>query len=469
MIEEIQFLFKSFLSVWLIYYFGIVLGLTFIYVLFMGYRFIMLKLFGLEMLLNLDKCFIGLSNRAKINLQCILTFENFNTESIRSIFVNQALMKLNKLRKKVVYKFGNYYWKEIADLQEAYDRIKIIRNIKNEEEMYNFAQSEINKQIDTLQELPYEIFIIPFEQGEKGAVIWKFDHVMTDGLGMLSSICLLADNYDASIFPIMMRNYKYKWYMQILDYLQFICYGPLVVKEMFRRDPKPSPFRQTHMSTGESNITHSKLYDLDIFSRLRKDLNVSFNDLIFCVFSRAFKKYSEKFGDKYIEKRDIRALMPIGRKEVPTCLEEARLNNEVSSLFIRIPIIEDTRTDHHKISKVLSSSIKNTGYMSAGITFVKLSVEYLPISIQNPLADYFTDNIDLTVSNMPGPTVPLFYDGMRCTKITPMATTSRLRAFIPVFSYNKKFGLMMSVDKDSKIDNKEFIKLIEVEIENLIE
>jgi NRPS condensation-like uncharacterized protein len=469
MIEEFQFVFKSLLSIWLIYYYGAILGLTLIYVLFMGYRLLMFKLFGLEMLLNLDKCFIGLSNRAKINLQCIMTFENFNAQAMRSLFVDKALMKLKKLRKKVVYKFGNYYWKDIVDLQEAYDRIKIIRNLKNEEEMTNFAQAEINNQIDTLKELPYEIFIIPYEQGDGGAVIWKFDHVMTDGLGMLSSICLLADNYDISIFPVMMRNYKYKWYMQILDYLQFIFYGPLVIKEMFSRDRNPSPFRQTPMSTGESNIAYSKLYDLNLLTQLRKDLSISFNDLIFCVFSRAFKKYSQMFEGKYHGKNDIRALMPIGRKEAPSCLEEARLNNEVSSLFIRIPIIDDIKTDHHKVSKVLNSSIKNSGYMSAGINFVKLSVEYLPISIQEPLADFFTDNIDLTVSNMPGPTVPLFYQGMRCTKITPMATTSRLRAFIPVFSYNKKFGLMMSVDKDSNIDNKEFIRIVEEEIEKLID
>ena len=69
---------------------------------------------------------------------------------------------------------------------------------------------------------------------------------------------------------------------------------------------------------------------------------------------------------------------------------------------------------------------------------------------------------------MYGPTVPLFYSGFKCTNMIPMTTTLRYRAFTPVCSYNKQFRFVMSVDKDSKIDNKEFLKIVDEEIENLM-
>jgi hypothetical protein len=222
------------------------------------------------------------------------------------------------------------------------------------------------------------------------------------------------------------------------------------------------------MTTGESLIVFSKVHDIDKLAPLRKELQISFNDIVMCVLSKAFNRASQKFGDKYKNKKDFRALIPVGRKEVPRNISDIRLNNEVSTLFIRIPLIDDIRTEHKKVTKVLHGSIKNSGYSSAGCIFAALAVEFLPRSIQEPLADFFTDNIDMTVSNMPGPSVPLFYSGYKCKGITPMTTTSRLRAFVPVYSYNKQFRFLMSVDKDSKIDNKEFLKIVDEEIENLM-
>ena len=467
MIEESQFLFKSFLFVWIVYYFGIILGLIITYILFMSYRVFMKKVFGLEMLLNLDKVFIG-HNRVQVNLQCLQTFDDFDAEKIRELYILRGIMNIKKLRQKIVYKFGNYYLKDIEDINEAHERIKIVNNIKNEEDMHKYAQGEMNNKIDTLKDLPYEILIAPYAVGKGGAVLWKIDHVMSDGLGILSTICALADNYDIDVFPPMMRDYKYKWYIQVLNWLQFFYYGPQVVLKMFTKDRTPSPFKQTSIIGGESLIVFSKVHDLDKLAPLRKELKISFNDIVMCVLSKAFKQVCQKFGDKYKNRKDVRAFMPVGRKEVPRNISEVRLCNEISALYMPLPLIDDIKADHKKVTKVLHSYIYNSGYTFASVIFFSLATEFLPKSIETYVGDFFAGNVDMTVSNVPGPTVPLVYSGFKCTDMIPMVTTLRHRAFTPVCSYNKQFRFVMSVDVESKIDNKEFLKMVDDEIENLI-
>src|SRR5690349_19943356 len=89
----------------------------------------------------------------------------------------------------------------------------------------------INIHFDILEELPGKGKIIQCENNE-GFFIFKFDHVLSDGLGVISTICCLAYNYDVTIFPPIMRKLKFQWYHQILDLLFFTVYGFKVVSSI---------------------------------------------------------------------------------------------------------------------------------------------------------------------------------------------------------------------------------------------
>ena len=56
----------------------------------------------------------------------------------------------------------------------------------------NYIQIEMNEEIDIFNELPYKFQIgqIGKEEEKKGILIFKFEHVMTDGLGLISDINL---------------------------------------------------------------------------------------------------------------------------------------------------------------------------------------------------------------------------------------------------------------------------------------
>ena len=48
--------------------------------------------------------------------------------------------------------------------------------------------------------LQYEIQLCKYETG-KMVLLMKMDHSLSDGIGMLSFLMAIADNYDISMFP----------------------------------------------------------------------------------------------------------------------------------------------------------------------------------------------------------------------------------------------------------------------------
>lgn len=72
------------------------------------------------------------------------------------------------------------------------------------------------------------------------------------------------------------------------------------------------------------------------------------------------------------------------------------------------------------------------------------------------------------MSNVPGPTVPLYYSGCKLTRMAAIVSTGRARSFLPLVSYNKQFSFLYSVDSDCGIDSKEFLEIIDNVIEETI-
>jgi hypothetical protein len=203
------------------------------------------------------------------------------------------------------------------------------------------------------------------------------------------------------------------------------------------------------------------------FEKVRKTFKISFNDIMMCILSTAYSKYKQIHA-KYDKTNKLRVMIPIGRKEIPNNIHQVRLSNEVNSIITKIPIIKEFQIEHQQISQNTNQSLKKTGYCNAAVIFTKLAIELLPKFLQEYFVEIILNNIDMTVSNVPGPASPLFFGGCKMSGVTPVVTTQRLNCFVPIVSYNKQFKICMCVDEASKIDKEKFIKLIEDEIKNII-
>jgi len=430
----------------------------------------MKKIFGLEILGNIDCLFVGVTNREKVNLVGLLILDNFDPKKLSELLIERGIKKIQKLRSKVISFLGNYYWKEVP-LDKAIERISIIQNhnIKDDTDIYKFIENDINIFYDTLNELPYEIKIIPYKNSESGAILFKFDHVLSDGLGMVSLMCCLADNYDVNVFPTVMKNFKYRWNEYIINWISFIYYGPKVFYEMFKSEPEKTPFRKIKVEKGQVKISISGDYNISEFSKIRKKLKISLNDILMSSISRALKKLCDKEqNDEYkIEFKKLKSykcFFPIGKTSIPNSYKDLEINNNAQVAIMSIPLIRDLRSEYFRVGKVFKSTLQNSEYCNAATILAKILVEFAPKDFMNWISDWYMGNIDLVVSNLPGPTSPLYYAGSKVTKMIGFPTVSRFRTFIAISSYDNLFRIVMSVDVDSQIDSRNFIEMIDKQL-----
>ncbi len=466
MIEELISVIKLFFVLYVYYKFGVFYGIIICFLSLYLYRILMLKLFGLEMLNNLDKGFVGKSSRERMLIVVMMCFDKLNPQEFSKMIMERALTKIKKLRQRVVYKYCNFYWEEV-DINEVSKRISIINDakIQTEDDVLKILQLELNIQIDTFKELPYEIKIYPHNNG--GYVLWKLDHVLTDGLGILSLICACADNYDIKVFPSIMRNYKNIWYYSIFDWLTFLYYGPIVAYDMFSKDLYKSCFKDGGQPVGISSCAISKKYKLEDLNKVKSNLNLSIHEILMCIISKAIKKINSSYAS-FRSLEYFQFLMPVGRKEVPTSIEKLELNNHVNSLFLKIPLIEDIQKECGKVSLKIRKSMHNTGYLHAAFIFTIIAIEFLPRRFLEHLANIFTSKVDMVVSNVPGPTQTLYYNGSKLIDMIPMISTARVKTFLPIYSYDGGFRFLISVDKTCVVNNSKFIGEMEKDLDLLI-
>jgi hypothetical protein len=467
--DELSFLLKAIFTYYLIVNYGVFFGLVLIYLFSQILRVIIKIVFKLERVNNLDIYFAGRTKREKFNLMGVFFFEDFNVEKIRQLIIEKAITKMKKLRKKLVYKFFGYFWKEVP-LEEAIKRIKIIEkhNIKSDEDMMNYLQGEVNTHVDLMKDLAYEFQLIKYaDDSGRGAMVIKLDHTFSDGLGAISVTLFMADNYDPELFPPIMRNGgKLPWYQFIIDCVTFPYYGILIFYQMLFAPCPDTPLRLTKNSSGESNIILSKPFELKSFAQIRKNWKISFNDLIMCVIARVIKRLStlNKYSDIYQDLKNIKCAMLVGRKTVPDCVENIKINNEVNLIYYKLPLVDNIKTEHKKVAQETSNYLKNPSFWTAAITLANILAEYLPLKIIRLILDTFMKNVDLIISNVPGPTSTLYFAGSRLDKFISISSNSRARAFLLISSYDQKFNLLLSVEKESGIDKKELMDLFEEEL-----
>jgi diacylglycerol O-acyltransferase / wax synthase len=228
-----------------------------------------------------------------------------------------------------------------------------------------------------------------------------------------------------------------------------------------------SPLRLNEAGSGVCRFAMSKIYDLEKTKKICKDFNISFNDYVMCVISKAVKEWKD-FCEKnknFENFENFSCFIPIGRKGIPKDTNDLQINNEVYGIYIRMPLIDNFLKEYKKVVQVLRNSLKSLGFVSAATRFCRIGVSLLPRVFQLYLGEKFLNNVDLIVSNVPGPTEPLYYAGCKLKMIAPIISTRNARSFLPIISYNKQFRFILSVDVESKIDDGMFIDFIEKEID----
>ena len=94
---------------------------------------------------------------------------------------------------------------------------------------------------------------------------------------------------------------------------------------------------------------------------------------------------------------------------------------------------------------------------------------FLPTALSRLIISQSAKNYDFIISNVPGSPDPLFVNGMKLESIRCMTCPGAYGSLISIFTYMNKVKLFLSVDKAIECDEKDYMKYVEKEIDNIIE
>ena len=452
----------------LLYYFNIIISPILFFATIFIYHQLIYYIFGLKALSGFDKIFLTTSPVGRYQITSLSRYNhNFDTNKFAQMLKDRIVKLFPRYHSRLVKKYMEYFWYEDPDLEKACNKIvKLSPRLKNFEEALEFVGKEMNNHIDIFNDFPYELNMVPYGN-DSGICLFKYDHLLVDGLGIIASLCLASDNFSENTYPKIIKMMKEPNIFQtIYFYLVSPLYAILSIFQFMTYGERKCPFKANKKPLSDDTIfVLSKNYDLKDFEKYRKINKVSFNDIMLCSFSIAMNNVLKKY-DEYKNYKNLIIDLPVGRKKPENKIEKLNINNEASGIIVDLPLVESAK-DIEQIKKSMKKNFKPEKIFAVGIAADILG-NIFSWHIISYFAKLFTKRFDYMFTNVPGPAEKLYYYGMEVSDMYSFPLAGGGLPYVIILSYNDQFKIALNSNKNADCDIKELLYEYEKALEQFI-
>jgi diacylglycerol O-acyltransferase / wax synthase len=191
---------------------------------------------------------------------------------------------------------------------------------------------------------------------------------------------------------------------------------------------------------------------LDDLKQIKNELGGTVNDAVLAVVSGGLRRLLES-RDETLPRRGLRAMVPMNVRKASEHLE---LGNKVSSLFVHLPVAEDSALDRYRRVMAEAESLKS-GSQALGTSTIISLAGLAPPAVHATIARslYATRLFNVTVTNVPGPQMTLYASGARLREMLPLVPLAAEHAVgIAILSYDGRvfFGINAAADAVPDLD-----------------
>ena len=416
------------------------------------YHKIIYYIYGLKALSGFDKVFLTTSPVGRYQITSLSRYnKNFDVNKFAIFLKERIVTPFSRYHSRLVKKYMEYYWYEDPNIERACNSIiKLTPRVQNWDEALEIIAKEINYHIDIFNDYPYELNMIPFGKDE-GICLFKYDHLLVDGLGIIASLCLAADNFSENTYPKIIKMMKEPNIFQTLYlYLVVPVYGLLTLFQFITYGERKCPFKANKRNLSDDTIfVLSKNYNLKDFENYRKKNKVSFNDIMLCSFSVAMNNVLKKY-DEYKDYKNLIIDLPVGRKKPENKIELININNEASGIIVDLPLIEKIE-DIDVIKKSIRKNFRPEKIFAVEMTADILG-NIFSWHILSYFAKLFTKRFDYMFTNVPGPAEKLYYHGIEVSDMYSFPTAGGGLPYVIILSYNNQFKITLNSNKNADCD-----------------
>jgi diacylglycerol O-acyltransferase len=189
---------------------------------------------------------------------------------------------------------------------------------------------------------------------------------------------------------------------------------------------------------------------LDELKEVKRSLGGTVNDVVLAVATGGIRRLLVDRGD-ILPERGLRAMVPVN---IRAAGEELAMGNRVTSLYVNLPVgVEDPLQRYAR--QVEEAESLKSGTQALGTTTLLDLTRHAPPVVHSFLARslFATRLFNVTITNVPGPQMPLYGFGSRMTEAWPLVPLAADHAVgLAVVSYDGTAFFMLNADHDSVPD-----------------
>lgn len=191
---------------------------------------------------------------------------------------------------------------------------------------------------------------------------------------------------------------------------------------------------------------------LEELKRIRRRLGGSINDVVLAACTSGLRELLLARGEE-LPRRGLRAMVPMNVRQDS---ERLLLGNRISSLFVDLPIAIEGGHERHKRIAAATARLKASRAATGAEAMIDLAALAPPV-IHAALARslYATRLFNVTITNVPGPQIPLYAFGGLLREVHPVVPLAAAHSIgIAIFSCNGlvTFGVIADSESTPDID-----------------
>ena len=189
---------------------------------------------------------------------------------------------------------------------------------------------------------------------------------------------------------------------------------------------------------------------LDTLKEIKNALGGTVNDVVLAVTSGGLRQLLLSRGEDP-PGRGLRAMVPVN---VRSAGDDLAVGNRITSLFAHLPVAEPEPLARYKLAAGEAESLKSGSQGLGGATLIDLAGHAPPVLHAFVARSLFATRLfNVTVTNVPGPQVPLYAFGARLVRIAPLVPLAADHALgVAVLSYDGGVTFGLNADFDAVPD-----------------
>jgi WS/DGAT/MGAT family acyltransferase len=189
---------------------------------------------------------------------------------------------------------------------------------------------------------------------------------------------------------------------------------------------------------------------LEELKEIKNALGGTLNDVVLAATAGGLRRLLAERGEE-LPSAGLRAMVPVN---IRTAGDRLAMGNRISSLFVHLPVSEADPRSRYRRQVEEAETLKSGSQATGSSTLIELT-RHMPPVIHSFMARsmYATRLFNLTITNVPGPELPLYYFGSKVQEIWPLVPIAAEHAVgLAVFSYDGQLFFCINADRDTVPD-----------------